>query len=231
MKHKILYSTMGAILLLGATTALALAWPNQPPEKVLISGPGIEGSVEVKDAQALAIFRLGYLEDLEAESPMPPLSPAPPQFGAGYKIVRFFYGGDFDFARLTYYPHASGERGYLYFEDGPMLQGDHTPYNQTWLYAKPDAEKKLRALLKPLGAKLDDAAASSAPPSSSANANASSSESTLPRGAAQSMQNANAGELDWFSSAIIALVVGVAGVLGAAGALLLRRVRRTQGAR
>ena len=28
----------------------------------MISGPGIEGQVEVKDKQALAIFRLGYLK-------------------------------------------------------------------------------------------------------------------------------------------------------------------------
>src|SRR5690349_7769762 len=109
-----------------ATTTMALAWPNQPPDKVLISGRGIAAPVEIKDAPALAIFRLGTLEDLNAASPLPPQSPAPSRLGAGYKIVRFFYGGDFDFARLTYYPNAEGERGYLYFEDGPALEGNHT---------------------------------------------------------------------------------------------------------
>src|SRR5215831_15966806 len=143
MSGKVLFSAMSAILLVLATTVTALAWPDQPPDKVLISGPGIEGQAQVKDARALAIFRLGDLEDFDT---LDPRSTATPRVGAGYKIVRFFYGGDFDFARLTYYPNPSGGRGYLYFEDGPMLQGNHTPYDETWLYAKPDAEQKLRAL-------------------------------------------------------------------------------------
>lgn len=230
MKHKILYPTLAGILLLVVTTALAQAWPDQPPLRVLISGPGIEGQVEVKDAAALAIFRLGALEDVDAASPVKP------QVGAGYKIVRFFGGDEFDFARLTYYSDPSGGRGFVYFEDGPMMQGNHTPYNQTWLHTKTDGEQKLRALLKQLGAKLDDAAPAEIPAPGSTNANVSSSESTLPGGATQpsqapGAQTTNASEPNLFSSAVIALLVGIIALLGAVGALWLRRARRTQAAR
>src|SRR5690242_12415588 len=83
------------------------------------AGPGLAEPVAIRDSPALAIFRLGTLEDFDAASPLPPQSLAPRRLGAGYQIVRFFYGGDFDFARLTYYPDAQGERGYLYFADGP----------------------------------------------------------------------------------------------------------------
>src|SRR4030095_8667690 len=132
MKHKFVVSTLGAVLLLVVTTELALAWPDQPPVKVLISGPGIEEQVEVKYAAARGIFRLGALEGFDGASL------AQPKVGAAYKIVRFFEGGAFDFARLTYYPAPSGGRGVVYFEDGPMLQGNHTPYNHTWLYTQPE---------------------------------------------------------------------------------------------
>jgi hypothetical protein len=230
MKHRILYSTLGAVLLLAATAALALAWPDQPPEKVLISGPGIEGQVEVKDAQSLSIFRLGTLEDFNERSSVTS------QIGTGYKIVRFFDGGEFNFAQLTYYPNPSSERGSVYFEDGPMLQGNHTPYNQTWLYTKPDAEQKLRALLKQLGAKLDNAAPAQVPASGSANANVSSSGSTLPLDAAQQgqatgAQTAKTSDPNAFSSAVGALIVAVVGLLVAGGALWLWRARRTQAVR
>src|SRR5207237_1097666 len=149
--------------------------------------------------------RLGTLEDFQAGAPRPARSAAPSQFGAGYKIVRFFDGGGFNFAQLTYYRDPNGGRGYLYFEDGPDLSGDHTPYNQTWLYAKPDSETKLRALLKQLGAKVDD----TAPAPSAANANASVEQPSQATGA----QPAKAGDQNAFSPALIALAVGAAGLL------------------
>jgi hypothetical protein len=229
VKHKILFSSIGAILLLVATTALVWAWPNQPPERVLISGPGIGGQVEVKDEQARAIFRLGNLEDFDSVA----LAPAPGS--TGYKIVRFFYGGEFDFARLTYYPNPSGGRGYLYFEDGPDLRGDHTAYHQTWLYTTSDGEKQLRGLLTRLGAKLDASMPAARPVSgsASANVNASSSDSTLGRSAADASkatraQPVAASDLNLSSSTVLALFAGLIGVLGAAGAVLLWRGRRTQ---
>jgi hypothetical protein len=223
MIGRTLFSAVGAILLALVTTAIALAWPDQPPDKVLISGPGIVGQVQVKGEQALAIFRLGNLEDVAA---LDPPSAAPPEVGPGYKIVRFFDSGEFDFARLTYYPDPRHERGYLYFEDGPMLQGNHTPYNQTWLRAKPAGEQKLRELLTQMGAKFGDAE----PASSGALVTISTSDSPLPDSTtlaspARAAQNASASEPNLFSSAIIPLVAGVAGLLGTAGALWRWRAR------
>ncbi len=224
MKGRTLFAVVGALLLVVATTAMARAWPNQPPDKVVISGPDIAGPVEVKDEQALALFRLGNLEDFAAFDPR---STATPRVGAGYTIVRFFYGGEFDFARLTYYPNSSGGRGTLYFEDGPMLRGNSTPYDRSWLFAQPAAELKLRALLTQLGAKLDGAVTASG----SANASTSTSEAVLPGGAAQASQapvaqTANPSDPKLFPSAVIPLGVGLLLVLGAAGALWLWRARR-----
>lgn len=104
MSRKICRGVILSVTLLLATFGLALAWPNEPPELVLISGPGIQAQVDIKDKESLAIFRLGTLEDFNTSSPSP-------QSGIGFKITRFFFGGEFDFARLTYYPNPSGERG------------------------------------------------------------------------------------------------------------------------
>lgn len=233
MTYKIILALVGTVVFSGATTGLALAWPNQPPGKVLISGPGIEGQVELKDESARSLFRLGDLEDFDHGSPPPLIS------GAGYKIVRFFYrgefdGGEFDFGRITYYPDSSGGRGFLYFEDGPMLQGDHTPYDQTWLYAKPDGELKLRALLKQLGAGLDGEKSALVPIQVSSSASAASSDSTRLRDAGQADrtsggQAANVGETNSFPGGIVWLVIGPAGLLLSVVAITLWRRRQAEG--
>ena len=225
MKAKLLWSMLGAFLVLVATTAFAPAWPDQPPDKVLISGPGIEGQVEIKEPQALAIFRLGHLEDLNT------VVATPPQDKAGYKIVRFFYGGTFDFARLTYHPDPGG-RGYLYWEDGPALTGNHTPYDAQWMYVNASSESELRSLLQQVGAKVDDAA----PVSPKGEANTSSSDANKPGSAGRSgqvsgAQTTKAGEPSTLSLTLVILLVGVVVALGAVGALALWRVRRNQAVR
>lgn len=51
--RKIQSAIVLALLLLSATVTLTFAWPEGPPVKVLIKGPGIEGEVEVGDQQSL----------------------------------------------------------------------------------------------------------------------------------------------------------------------------------
>src|SRR5919108_5584670 len=99
---------IAAIALLTLPAYLALAWPNQPPDKATISGPGLKGEVEITDKAALAALALGTMEDFK-QGPI-----AAPQVGEGYVITRYFYGGTFNFARLHYYPNPSG-RSYLYW--------------------------------------------------------------------------------------------------------------------
>src|SRR5262245_7028359 len=105
----------GAMALLLMTASLALAWPDQPPDRVTISGPGLAGSVTITDPAQLTVFKLGALEDFDQG-----VLATPPQVtGAGYQIERYFYGGTFHFASLRYFPDPGGGAGYLYFQDGP----------------------------------------------------------------------------------------------------------------
>jgi hypothetical protein len=229
MKHKILCATLTASLLIVATAALALAWPDQPPDKVLISGPEIEGQLEIKSEEARGLFRLGYLEDLEAGSPVPP------QLNAGYQIVRYFGGGGFEFARLTYYPNPNGGRGYLFWEDGPMLQGGHTPYHATWLYARPEAEVKLRALLKNLSTETAKEVPGSGNASDSRNVGSVAGDTAgtgyIVKPTEASAANTAAGKLRLLSATGIAPIGAVVAVLAGAGVFVALRGRREAGAR
>ncbi len=130
----------GSVLILLLAPAAAFAWPEEPPQKVIISGPGIHGEVVITDPALLAGLQLGGVEDFAAGAiPKPPVS-------TGYTIQRFFDGAHFNFGRLTYYPDPAGGRGYLYFEDGPHIDG-HTPYHQQWLRVRAGAEAVLQRLL------------------------------------------------------------------------------------
>ena len=70
----------------------------------------------------------------------------PPAVKDGYTITRWFYGGEFNFGTLHYYPNAAG-RGYILFEDGPQMSGDHTAYNQGWFYATALGDQSMQRLL------------------------------------------------------------------------------------
>ena len=154
---RLTFCMAAAGILVAALAAFAPAWPELPPDRVWISGPGLIGQVEVTDRDARLLFRLGQLEDLHSSASGQPQ-------GEAYHILRKFYDGTFDFARLAYYPDPNGGRGMLYWDDGPMLEGNHTPYHQRWLYANRGAEDELRALLKQLGASLNSAPAANPQP-------------------------------------------------------------------
>ncbi len=147
--RKIFLSIVTTGLLLLATATLALAWPEQPPDKATISGPGLKGEVQITDKQVLQTLKLGTLEDLNSASS--PIAQGVP----GYTIKRWFYGGTFDFARLTYYPMPQGQRSYLYWEDGRQMSGDHTPYHKRWVYATATGDAVMQGFLTSLGVSLD----------------------------------------------------------------------------
>src|SRR5689334_25102417 len=144
MKPSRLISLALALALAALSAGLALAWPDQPPDRATLSGPGINGTIDITDPQVLAALKLGAMEDLAA-GPI-----APPQVsGEGYTITRYF-GGDFNFASLRYYPSLSGP-SYVYWQDGPKLQGSHTPFDNQWLRATPAGDAAMKQVLTGLG--------------------------------------------------------------------------------
>ncbi len=146
---KTIIALAGVMVFLLATTGVALAWPNQAPDRATISGPGLKGEIEITDKEVLAALKLGVFEDLEG-----PQLEAPPVNSETYTIRRWFYGGEFNFATLHYYPDPAGGNGYVLWDDGPDLTGDHTEYNGQWLRVTPKGEAAMRKLLLGLGISL-----------------------------------------------------------------------------
>jgi hypothetical protein len=140
-----------AAILLGVMgVETARAWPELPPVKAFLSGPGLEGRVEITDPDVLATLRLGGLEDMETGRVKEPESP-----GEGYEIVRYFEEGEFRYGDLVYYPARGGEHGLVYFEDGPDTVGDHSPFHKTWLLTTTEGERTFSRYLESLGVEPD----------------------------------------------------------------------------
>jgi hypothetical protein len=143
MKIRNLLMIVALIMSALLTTGFRLAWPDQPPDRATISGPGIAGVVEITDRNMLAALMLGTFEDFNSGS-----IKAPSISGEGYHITRYFYGGSFNFGGLIYYPPtATTPRGLLQFSDGPQLEGNHTPYNGQWLHATAQGDAAMQKLL------------------------------------------------------------------------------------
>lgn len=163
LRRKIAIALLVTGLGVVASFSTALAWPDQPPVKAYVSGPGIEGQVEITDGQVLDLLKLGGVEDLA----WGPIS-APAVRADGFRIIRYFDGGGFRFADLTYHPNPNGNRSYAYWEDGPMLEGNHTPYHRQWLYTSGAADPVLIAFLQRIGGEvrsaIEDAGAIQATP-------------------------------------------------------------------
>lgn len=128
------------VLVLGVISG-ARAWPDLPPTKAFMSGPGIKGQVEITDPVVLATLRLGSFEDLTTGAIQ-----SPNVAGDGYDITRYF-DGDFNFAELLYYPGSNGAKSYVYWKDGVELSGDHTPFNNQWLYVTAQGDEVMQKFL------------------------------------------------------------------------------------
>ena len=158
MNTRVIMRTGLAVLtLLILTTSAALAWPDQPPDRATLSGPGLTGEVEITGKENLGALQLGVFEDF-SHGPI-----AAPNVGEGYRITRYFYEASFNFGVLHYYPDPSGGRGYVFFEDGPDLSGNHTAYDGQWFYATPEGDAAMQRILAQVAAPAPSPTGSAAP--------------------------------------------------------------------
>lgn len=150
-KKSTLAVTMAVLMVFGAVS-LTLAWPDMPPAKAFISGPGIEGQLQITDQTVLNVLQLGSTEDIKAGTIQ-----KPSVLGNGFKIVRYFDGGGFHFGDLVYYPSTEGARSVVYFEDALNGNDGPSPLHKKWLYATANGDAVLKGYLKGIGATVSDA--------------------------------------------------------------------------
>ncbi|MGH2481871.1 MAG: hypothetical protein ACRDHW_19640, partial [Ktedonobacteraceae bacterium] len=118
-----LFAVLGASLLTLANAPRALACPVCiSPNKITLSGDGITCTASVTDPGLLAWFSPALFMGFEQRAPIEP----PIHTGVGVELTRYyqntgvpasFWTQGFD--HMRYYPGASGQPGYIYYE-GPV---------------------------------------------------------------------------------------------------------------
>jgi len=121
---------LGAVLTLWFVT---LAWAKGAPPKITISGPDLEGAVEVANWEGLGCIAPGALFRIsEAIS-------TPTQRGNGYEVVRYAWttdGAYRPFDRLHYYLHPAGGTGFIFYDGGAAFGGGPDGGGR-WYHAPP----------------------------------------------------------------------------------------------
>src|SRR6185437_5169991 len=118
-----LIALLGVSLLTLANVPRALACPVcMSPDKISLSGDGISGTASVTDPVLLISFSAERFMGFEQRSPIEP----PAHTGPGVELTRYYNNSGVPasfwvqgFDHMRYYPGASGQPGYIYYE-GPV---------------------------------------------------------------------------------------------------------------
>lgn len=149
MRQRSLLRARPALALLLAALLVPAALAKGPPDKLTISGPGLDGEVEVTDRELLAEIGFGALEDFNENQRS---GIAEPSVGEGYTLVRALRNPNGTYQpwdQAHYYPNPGG-RGYIFY-DG--LVGPNTSeFDGKWYHARPEGEAAMQRLLQTLGA-------------------------------------------------------------------------------
>ncbi len=117
-----LIALLGASLLTLANVPRALACPVCiSPDKITLSGDGVTGTASVMDPGLLASFSPAQFMGFEQRASIDP----PVHTGPGVELTRYYNNSGVPasfwtqgFDHMRYYPGASGQPGYIYYE-GP----------------------------------------------------------------------------------------------------------------
>jgi LPXTG-motif cell wall-anchored protein len=138
-----------ALALLAALTTVSLALAKGPPDKLTISGPGLQGEIEVTDPALLADIGFGGLEEFDSNGRHGIPEPA---VGEGYTLIRLLRNPNGTFQpwdQLRYYPNALDGRGVVFY-DG-LIGPNTSEFDGRWYFARPAGEAGMQRLLATLG--------------------------------------------------------------------------------
>ncbi|HEX5440302.1 MAG TPA: hypothetical protein VFW76_05420, partial [Ktedonobacterales bacterium] len=115
-----LVALFGGSLLMVVNAPRALACPVcVSPDKVTLTGDGISGVMTIIDPTRLTLFGAATFMGFEQSAPVA----EPAHTGKGYELTRYFKNSGvpasfwtLGFDHMRYYPGASGQPGYVYYE-------------------------------------------------------------------------------------------------------------------
>lgn len=202
MKNLLIRTMVGAGVLLALTTGVALAKPGHEEGRLTITGPGVNGVLEITDPNAMATFDpLGFMSEWNPYIETPQVAE-----GDGYTLtysVKQEDGSYRDYDSVRYLPNPAAGPGYVYYAGYPAQGG-------AWFQLSPASEAALQQLLTENGVSIVVPALASQP-------------ETAPVQAPAPALAINTHT--WASGGLIALGVALMGLLAVSGLLLQLRTR------
>jgi hypothetical protein len=136
----------GLILAALALIPLGVALAKGPPDKVTITGPGIDKPIEIVDSNLLNAFSFYQFNDLTRRIAEPDVEP-----GEGYHITRYVKDSLDEnklitWDRLTFYFDPAGGPGYVFF-DGLDPSIGSTEGQGEWYLASEQGGAAMRQIL------------------------------------------------------------------------------------
>lgn len=146
--RRILIATLALML---ALLPISAALAKGPPSKVIITGPTINGELEITDGkilEALSFYQFNDLNRIISQS----LDFTPDvELGEGYHITRLIMengkSGYRVWDSLTYYPDPAGEAGYIFF-DGLDPSIGSTQGQGLWFRATPTGDAAMARVME-----------------------------------------------------------------------------------
>jgi hypothetical protein len=147
--RKVQWALLMALCAVWLNTETGLAWPGGAPAQVVISGPGIQGEVTVKERVLLDGLGPEQFVDFAQR-----LSPAP-QLGEGFRLTRYtpMESSSEQFVdHLRYFPHPRGGRGIVVYDGSERGGGE--AFKGSYFYATRQGADAMRVLIQKLGGSL-----------------------------------------------------------------------------
>lgn len=144
---KVFIRTIAVTALIGALLfQVRIAEAKGPPEKVIITGPGLMTPIEITEASQLQVFSIYGFENIDRRIP------EPKDPGQGYVITRYVKDGAnlIEWDRLVYYPQPTGKPGYVFYE-GLRQPGMSSEFDGYWYPASQTGDAAMRRILLTAG--------------------------------------------------------------------------------
>lgn len=138
MTEKFLKITLCAVLIQAFLIPVGIAVAKGPPDKVIITGPGLVEPIEITEVGQLQEFSIYDFENINVRVP------EPKDPGQGYVIIRYSYDW------LVYYPQPVGERGYILYK-GLLSPDMSSEFDGYWYRASERGDMAMRRLLSDAG--------------------------------------------------------------------------------
>ncbi len=139
-KKMIVFPTL-ILFVMALPIVIKTAWAKGPPDRVEISGPGLDHPIVITDPDFLQAFSVYVFENIH--STVDDLK----FLDQGYVLTRYVERDSELIAwdELVYYPRPFGLKGYVYYSG--QLESRGTPYDEKWYLVSTEGDVAMHRIL------------------------------------------------------------------------------------